>query len=347
MTEPVHPPEASTPAPSRPSRLRALILFLVFAFVVVAAVSGLLWYRAHSGVSTDDAFIRADVARISSEVGGRVVGVEVTENQHVQAGDLLLVIDDEPYQMRVRQAEAAVTAAEADAERAEAGAQAARAQVRLAEAQLAQARREEKLQTDLVSAGSSVEAAQERAEDVVHVAEAAVSAARKQAESAGAAADAARAHIEAARTAVALAERDVAHTRVVAPVSGIATRVEVVPGDLVRPGQSLFAVVPTEVYVVANFKETQLENIRIGDPVELWVDAYPDVELRGTVQSIGAGTASAFSLLPADNPSGNFVKVVQRVPVRIALDGADPPDAPLAVGLSVVVRVRPSGRGSG
>lgn len=326
----------------RASPLRAGLLFAAFAVAVIAVVCGVLWYRHHSGVSTDDAFVRSSISHVSPDVGGRVLEVRAQENGHVAKGDLLVVLDDEPYQLGATAAEAALQAATADAERAAAASGASDAQVALAEARLTEARRERKLQTDLVAAGSSVQSALERARDAVHVAEAALSAAQRQAESATAATAAARAHVESARAAVALARRDVGHTRVTSPVDGIATRVETVPGDWLRPGQSLFAIVPDEVYVVANFKETQLDEIHVGDPVDVRVDAYPELTLHGSVQSIGAGTTAAFSLLPADNASGNFVKVVQRVPVRIALDEVD---RPLAVGLSVRVRVRPGGRG--
>jgi len=348
MPNPPSTPKAEPPSQSTgaiASKGRTALIFAVFAVLMVAGVGGYLWWRHHSGIRTDDAFVRADISQVAPEVGGRLTEVHVVENGPVQKGAPVVTIDPESYQLRVDQATAAKQAAEADVARAEGAAEAAEAQVRLAEAKLADAVREEKLQEKLVKAGSSVQAVLDRARSGVQVARQGVAAAQQQAQAAQAGKTAAQAHVASASTALAMAERDLHHTTVVAPVSGLATRVDIVAGGFVRPGQPLFAVVPNQVYVVANYKETQVADIHVGDPVDVWIDAYPGEKLTGKVQSLGAGTSASFSLLPADNPSGNFVKVVQRVPVRIDLDQSSVDGKPLSVGLSVLTAVHPGAGG--
>ncbi|MCK6502164.1 HlyD family secretion protein [Myxococcota bacterium] len=346
MSEPGLPP-ADTPAPralapvtgaATPGPIRRLS-FLLVAVLVAGGVAGYLWYRYARGVTTDDAFVRADVAQVAAEVSGRLTELRVLENRLVEAGDVLVVLDPEPYRLRVDQARAALEAALAEVRRTEKASAAAAAQVRLGEAHLAEAKREAAFHQALVEAGSSVREAAEKAAAAVRLAEASVAAAREQRQAAAEAIAAAEARAASAETARTLAERDLAHTEVRAPVSGVATKISAVAGDVIRPGQPLLAVVPHEVYVVANFKETDLADVHPGDRVEVSVDAYPDAPITGHVDSLGAGTSAAFSLLPADNPSGNFVKVVQRVPVRISLDHGTVDGRLLAVGLSVEVRV--------
>lgn len=326
---------SATPPPApRRSRFGA---FLVLAVLVGGLVGGYLWWRGRGGVSTDDAFLRADVVQVPAEVGGRVVEVLVAENVHVDAGAPLLRLDPSDYQLKVAQAEANLAAAQADARRAEEAAAAARSDVRMGEVKRADADRERRLQEGLAAEGAAVKVAAERAAATASVASQGVSTARMALHAAVAAAEAARARIPAAEAALALARRDLALTEVRAPTAGVASKVELQPGELVQRGQTVLALVPDARYLVANFKETDLARIHPGDPVDIEVDAYPDAPLSGTVASVGAGTGAVFALLPADNATGNFIKVVQRVPVRVALAS----DASrLPAGLSATVRVR-------
>jgi membrane fusion protein (multidrug efflux system) len=154
-----------------------------------------------------------------------------------------------------------------------------------------------------------------------------------------AAVEAARARVPAAEAALELARRDLSLTEVHAPAAGVASKVDLQPGELVQRGQSVLAIVPDARYVVANFKETDLDHVAVGRPVSIEVDAFPDRPMHGRIESIGAGTGAVYSLLPADNATGNFVKVVQRVPVRISFDETDLTG--VAAGLSATVTVAP------
>lgn len=309
--------------------------FLVFALLAAGGTAGFLWWRDGKGVTTDDAFLRADVVQVAAETGGKVVEVHVVENQHVQAGDLLLVLDSTDANLRIAQAEANLAAAEADAKRADDAAAVNRSDIKTGEARLADAQRELKLQEQLTDGGASVRAAVDRARAAAQIASQSVQTARSGLIAAQAAADAARARIPAAQAAVDMARRELSLTEVRAPYPGVASKMDLQPGELVQRGQAVLALVPDERYIVANFKETDLARIHVGDPVDIEVDAFPEAKLHGKVQSIGAGTGAMFSLMPADNASGNFIKVVQRIPVRVALD--EVPTYP--AGLSVLVTV--------
>lgn len=330
---------ASSPPPA-PKKKKRFGAFVVVALLVFAAIGGWLWLRNQSGVSTDDAFLRADLVMVPVEVGGRVVEVAVQENQRVKAGDLLLRVDDTDYTLRVQQARANLDAANADVKRATDAAKATKSDAQGGKVRLADATRERDLQAGLAQGGAGVQVAVDRASTARSLAAQGVQTAAAAVAAADDAVEAAAARIPGAEAALALAQRELGLTRVVCPVDGTISKVDLQPGELVQRGQSVFAIVPDDRYVVANFKETDLERIHVGDPVSIEVDAYPDQELRGTVASLSPGTGSVFSLLPADNASGNFIKVVQRVPVRITLQqGAG---AGMAAGLSANVTVQPS-----
>ena len=266
-----------------------------------------------------------------------MVEVQVKEGQHVAAGDLLVRIDDTDYRLHVAQAQANLAAAEADARRAEEGAVATRSDIAMGKVRLSDAERERKLQEVLAAGGASVQAAVDRARAASAMAAQGIRTAQAGLDASQAAVAAAQARVPAAQAAVDLALRELEHCEVRAPHAGVASRVELQPGELLERGAPVLAIVPDERYVVANFKETDLERIHVGDPVKIEIDAYPQRPLAGTVESIGAGTGAVFSLLPADNASGNFIKVVQRVPIRIALRGEPPSD--MAAGLSANVTV--------
>jgi len=288
-------PAAAPPSPRRVNR-RVLLIGGALALILVAAGVG-YWLHARRFVSTDDAFIEARIIHISPKVGGQVIQVNVTDNQRVRAGDVLLRIDPRDYAAAAEQARAQVRAAEVEAQRA-----------------AADARRV----TQLFDRGLV---------------------ARQELEHALAAAHAAAANLEAARQRLNEATLQLSYTTITAPEAGRVTRKAVEEGMFVQPGQQLMAIVTDDLWVVANFKETQLAKIRPGQPVDIKVDASPHHRFRGHVDSIQAGTGSRFSLLPPENATGNYVKVVQRVPVKIVFDEAPDPQYPLGPGMSVVPTV--------
>ncbi|MEQ1505553.1 MAG: HlyD family secretion protein [Myxococcota bacterium] len=312
-------------------------LFVGVALATVLVVGGGLWWRNAQGVTTDDAFVRADIVQVASEVSGRIVEALVSENQHLAAGDVLYRIDRSDYELRVAQAEANLAAAVADAKRAEESAAATRSDLRTGQFRLADAERELERQRQLASGGAAVQASVDRANTSKDVAAQTVHTGYVGLSAAMAAVEAAQSRVPAAEAALALARRELANTELEAPAAGVASRVDLQVGELVQRGQPVLAIVPDARFVVANFKETDLSEIAVGNDVAIDVDALPGDDLRGKVESIGAGTGAVFSLLPADNASGNFVKVVQRVPIRIAL--IEPPPVELAAGLSATVTV--------
>ncbi len=323
--------------------------------LVLAATAGGLYYFVYVAPyeTTDDAFIGGHVTFVAPRVPGQVLRLLIRDNQEVGAGDLLIELDARDFQARVAQAKADVEAArhrlleakaQVDADEAKAGQNeaavaAAEAGARRAEADLkryqsVESRAVSRSQLDLaVAQARSTGAELEVARDKVKAAQAQVALSRAAVETAAAQVQQAEARLE-------QAELDLSYTRITAPVTGRVTHRTVEPGAYVQTGQSLLALVPREVWVTANFKETQLTHMRAGQPVTIRVDAYPGRRYRGKVDSIQAGTGARFSLLPPENAVGNYVKVVQRVPVKIVFDEALPPDLEIAPGLSVVPQVK-------
>jgi len=339
-----HPEPPSTPSEARRRRAPGIALL---ALVAASAIGGaVLYHRWAGGVTTDDAFVKADTVQVAAEVGGRVVEVAVRENQPVHAGDLLVRIDSSDYALRVVQAEANLAATEADARRADAAISVSRSDLKTGEVRLSDAERENHLQSTLQDGGAAAPAVADRARAAAAITAQTLETARVGVSAAEAGREAARARVETARAALDLAKRDLALTEVRAPRDGVAAKVDAAVGELAQRGTPLCVIVPTEVYVVASFKETDLAAVAPGRPAVVTLDAWPDLDLAGMVESIGAGTGASFSLLPADNASGNFIKVVQRVPVRITLDRAEIDGRPIPVGVSALVRVPRAGTGS-
>lgn len=303
--------------------------------------------------STDDAFIETHVTPIASQVAGRVEKVLVRDNQLVHSGEVLLQIDPSEYQAkldqqranlasarsRLGQANAQFTVDQAKVAQEKANVLAAEAEAKRAEAD---ARRYQAIGTSGVSESQiDLAATQARATAAnVQAARNKALAAEAQVTLDQAGIETAAAEIKRSEAAVRQAELDFSYTQVRAHESGYVTHRTVEPDSYVQPGQALLAIVPKEVWVVANFKETQLRHMRPGQPVTLRVDAYPQIKFTGRVDSIQAGTGPRFSLLPPENASGNYVKVVQRVPVKIVLNDAAPDGYVLGAGMSVVPEVR-------
>jgi membrane fusion protein, multidrug efflux system len=332
----------------------------LLAVALVALGLGLFWWMNRGHTSTDDAYIQANITMIAPRISGTVVRVPVTDNQRVEAGALLFELDPADHEARLRQVSADLTAAEARVQvaraeldmtrtRAPAALAQAAAAVRSARARAEKAAADERRYEALFAkdqiprqvleqARSSHLALQAEAEGVQAGLRGAQTLAQQIAaqEAALASAEAAVAQAQAARDQAALQLR---YCRVTAPVAGRVTRKNVLPGSQVQMGTPVLALVGDQPWVVANFKETQLEDLRVGQPVEIEVDAYPGRHFSGRVDSLQAGTGSAFSLLPPENASGNFVKVVQRVPVKLVFDPAPDPALHLAPGMSVIPRV--------
>jgi membrane fusion protein (multidrug efflux system) len=322
---PAGPPDHADRRP--PSRRKRRVILLVGVVVLLAAlaVGGVYYWRSTFYETTDNAYIEGDPVYISARVAGNIVRVYVTDNQLVEADALLVEVDPCDYEIRLARAEAAVRSAQADEER---GA----ADVEVARAQWAQQDQDLRRNEELAKQGAVTEQTLEHSQTAARTAEASLHSKEKdwvvlRAKTAEARVDAEQARLQ------------LSYTKVRTPTAGYVTQKKVEEGMYVNVGQPLLAIVPSEVYVVANFKETQLTHMRPGQRATVRVDAYPGVVFDAHVDSIQAGTGAAFSLFPPENATGNFVKVVQRVPVKIVFD--QPPDANhrLVLGMSVRPKV--------
>jgi membrane fusion protein, multidrug efflux system len=323
--------------------------------IVIMLAAATRWYIASLAYeTTDDAFIDARPVSISSQVSGAIVDVPVTDNQLVEAGGVLARIDNRDYLASLNQAKAQVDQANAsiinykaqiDEQQAHIG-QAAQ-QVDLAQAALTFARQQYARYQGLAQRESgTVEQAQQdfsnlqQAQATLLADQAALEAAKKQISVIEAQIQGARGQLEQARASQQQAETNLSRTTITAPVAGRVTKLTAAKGAYAQVGQALMIFVPRDMWITANFKETQLTEMRPGQPVEVTVDAYPGRTFAAHVDSIQDGSGTVFSLLPAENATGNYVKVVQRIPVKIVFDS--PPDVHIGVGMSVepTVKVR-------
>lgn len=343
------------------ARRRPLPLVIALVGVLVAALWGWRRYQFNlSHVSTDNAQVDGHITPIAPKVQAFVSTVRVEENQAVRAGDTLVVLDDRDLRVRLAQAEAELANAratggsrrvpgqvQAQLAASEAQAQSTTATVASAEAADRKARADLARLRGLADRGIVAAQQLDAAQAAADAAAANLEAARRQA---GAAAEqvhafaagvgAAAARIASAEAAVASARLQLSYTVLTAPVAGVIGRRAVEPGALVQVGQTLMSVIPDSgVWVTANLKETEVEAVRVGDSVSFTVDAYPGQTFTGQVSSLSPATGARFALLPPDNATGNFTKVVQRVPVRIEV-GAPDPAHPLRPGMSVVATIR-------
>jgi membrane fusion protein (multidrug efflux system) len=332
--------------------LFAVIVALVF--VAVATTHWNSWVGSATIQTTDDAYVRAELTQLASRVSGEVLKVAVSDFQRVKAGDLLVQIDPADYQAQVAQAEAGVVGAQAVLENLNnqvelqyatiAQAEASRLS---AEAQETLARQEEERQQSLsqTEAGTrqrleQATAAYAKAQADVRASRAVVAAQRHQLDVLQGTKKQRAADLDGAKAQLAQAKLKLGYTKIVAPFDGVTGERQVQPGDYVNIGTNLVNVVPLpNVYVIANYKETQLTNVKPGQPVEVTVDTFSGQKLRGTVERIAPASGSQFALLPPDNATGNFTKVVQRIPVRIQFDKGQPLLERLLPGMSVVTRI--------
>jgi membrane fusion protein (multidrug efflux system) len=377
------------------------IIILILVCILLAA--GYWWRYMRNRVSTDDAYVRADSATISSRIPGKIAEIRVENDDSVKNGDVLVKLDPTDYDVKVEQINASLKQIEAQLSFAEVNLQltdrrtkeqvdAATAQMREAEqgrkeaghrvqelekmrsgalAELENAEKNYERSQRLFRTGTGSESDLDTKRTLYEKAKAALKATDQSIAGAGAsvgagaekvdrqkanlnAAKASRLEVEMARYKLAAlkaqrsqieaqlkqAQLSLSYCTIKAPISGYIAQKNIQIGDWIQPGQPLFAIVPLQhIYVEANFKETQLENIRLGQPVTIEADVYPNYTYHGKVVGIRAGTGAAFALLPPENATGNWIKVVQRVPVKIDIDNPLPPKYPLRVGLSLNVTV--------
>ena len=341
------------------ARKRRTRLIMLGAAALLAGWLGYKWWHGLSHVSTDNAQVEGHIVPVLPKVGGFVSEVKAVDNQPVKSGELLVRIDDRDYQARLAQAEADLEVAVANAGKEGAGGQAG-AQLAAARAGAAGApavdqavanadrarkdleRIRQLIEKKMVSPQQldAADAAARAAEAQVRSSREAANSAAQQVEAFSAALRGASARVDNARAARDFAANQFADTRVVAPASGIVSNKNVEPGQLVQAGQPLMSVVPLDdIWVAANLKETDVRNVRPGDAVEIEVDAYPGERFEGTVESLSPASGARFSLLPPDNATGNFTKVVQRIPVRIRFNRPNDPARLLRPGMSCFVTI--------
>jgi membrane fusion protein (multidrug efflux system) len=353
--------EAKARRPAPPAKRKPLLI-LTGVVLVIALVSLIVWLFSRGYEETDDAFIDGHVINVSARIAAEVEKVNFTDNQEVAQGQVLVEFDPRDYKVALEKAQAQLVqaqaqVAQAQAQKAQANAQLVQAQAQLSEqtaqydianinynrnASLYQQDIKAVAKQDVDTTRSSLAAA----EGTVDAAKANVVAAQASTQAADAGITSAEAQVAVAQAAVDNAALQLSYTKITAAEPGRITRKTVEPGNFVTAGQTLFSIVQHDVWVTANFKETQLTKMLRGQPVKVHVDAFPGRELNAHVDSFQLGSGSRFSLLPAENATGNYVKVIQRVPVKIVFD--EPLDVlkRLSPGMSVEPSVHVSAAGN-
>ncbi|MFL6676546.1 MAG: HlyD family secretion protein [Massilia sp.] len=354
------PPAApgATPADAgkTPPNKRVLMVVALIALAALGA-GGRMWYRSHYFVETENAYVSGHVHPVSARIPGVVTRVLVEDNQMVKAGDLIAELDPADQHVKIEQIQAQIASvqqqvvqADAQVEQVRAQASAATAQVAQSQAQLLRAKQDAERYGQLYNA--QMKAVSKAEVDAAIAARAGAtadvaarrdnaSAAQAQIAAAGSARDVLKAQIKVLQAQLKDARQQLGYNRIVAPVAGRVGKRSVEVGARVQPGQQLAAIVQDDVWVTANFKETQLAGLQPGQQVNVHVDALPEKDLVGRVDSFSPASGNQFALLPADNATGNFTKIVQRVPVKIVLDPADVKklSGRLAPGMSTVVEI--------
>lgn len=340
-------PNAQAPVPAAGNGKRKRALLAVAAIVVIALVAWLLWYvfvgRWH--VDTDDAYVQGNVVEITPQAGGTVVAIGAEDGMKVVAGQVLVQLDPNDARVALEQAKANLAGTVRQVRGLYNAVEAGQADLRARNVALQKARADVARRQGLVASGAVSAEELSHARDALAAAEAAVSASHEDLSRNRALVDAtsvaSQPQVQAAAAAVRAAYLNLQRAAIVAPVTGYVAQRSVQLGQRVAPGTTLMTVIPLEqAWVEANFKETQLAKLRLGQPVKLTSDVYGGgVEFDGKLASLGLGTGSAFSLLPAQNASGNWIKIVQRVPVRVELDPKQLAAHPLRIGMSMSVDI--------
>ena len=335
------------PAPKR-GRGRLALMLVVPLLVIIGGA--FYWQSLQGHVATDNAYVQQDKVSVSAQVGGRIIEVLARENSSVKADDLLFRIDPEPFQLQIAQADASIAGAQANVAALSSSSALSGADVAAAREDIGFAQARLTRQQALWNRGFTTKADYEAAQHQVAQAQAEMQIAQANGREAaaklstGSQVPGVNPQVAAGRAQRAAAELNLRRSEVRAPMAGRITQ-----ADRLQVGQEVISGLPVVTivaaqssYVEANFKETDLADMAVGQPAELRFDAYPGIKLKGHVASIGAGTGSEFSILPAQNATGNWVKVTQRVPVRIAID--EPSPRQLIAGLSTKVKVFTDGR---
>jgi membrane fusion protein (multidrug efflux system) len=340
------PPAAAAPeAPKKRRGVRRIVLMVVVPLILVVG-GGYFWLTGGRYEDTDNAYVQQPKVSLSADISGKIVEVDVKENQTVKAGDPLFKIDPEPYKIALAQADAALAQARLSVEQMRVALTTAQTKLASDQATLDIQQRSQARKTELATQGVATQSAVDQGALALQQAQSTVEQDKQAVQSALAAlggdANIKTDDVPAVRQAQAaddLAKRNLAKTTVVAPADGVISQVESLNvGQFVNAGTTIVSMVGNgATWVEANFKETQLEHIKPGQPADVKVDTYPGTTLHGTVESIGAATGAEFSLIPAQNATGNWVKVVQRIPVRIKVTAN--PDEPLRTGMSATVTV--------
>ncbi len=338
---------AIAPAPKR-GRGRLALMLVVPLLVIIGGA--LYWQSLQGHVATDNAYVQQDKVTVSAQVGGRIIEVLARENSSVKTGDLLFRIDPEPFQLQIAQADASIAGAQANVAALSSSSALSGADVAAAREDIGFAQARLTRQQALWNRGFTTKADYEAAQHQVAQAQAELQISEAKSREAaaklstGSQVPGVNPQVAAGRAQRAAAELNLRRSEVRAPMAGRITQADrLLVGQEVISGLPVVTIVAAQSsYVEANFKETDLADMAVGQPAELRFDAYPGIMLKGHVASIGAGTGSEFSILPAQNATGNWVKVTQRVPVRIAID--EPSPRQLIAGLSTKVKVFTDGR---
>ncbi len=346
-------PALPTPPPPRKKKYRLQIYGGAAALIVLVLAIIYYFYFIAPYEDTDDAFIDGYVTMISPRVSGPVTQLLITDNQWVKQGDLLVQIDPNDYEASLAQAQADLAAAQSQLDSAKAQVTVSETKVIQAQAAVVSAdaenqrasadlKRYETVESRAVSKTSHdlVRAQAQSAAADLQSAQSQVQSARAEVTLSQAGVETAAAAVQQAQAKLRQAQLNLSYTKIIAPFDGRITARTVQNGNYISPGQALFALVPRYVWVTANFKETQLTYMRPGQPVTVHVDAYPNQNFKAKVDSLQAGSGARFSLLPPENAVGNYVKVVQRIPVKIVFDEELPTNLDIAPGMSVEPKVR-------
>ncbi len=336
----------------KPNRVLPIILGIILIAGVAFGIKEYIYYGKH--IDTDDAQIDGDISQVVARVGGYVDSIYFQENTHVNKDQELVKIDDQDYKLKLEQAQAAQVGASANINVGQsqifanaANSASAKAQVESAAARLEKVTKDYARYANLIKDGSITQQQFDQAKADLDVAKATYNASQDQYKAAEEQVGATKSQLNVTNKGVSQKQVDVdyaklqlSYTNVKSPSSGIASKKNVQVGQLVQAGQTLFSIVnDNSIYITANFKETQLDKIANGQPVNIEVDAYPDLKLTGTVFNFSPATGAKFSLLPPDNATGNFVKVVQRIPIKIKINGSKEDMEKLRPGMSVNVSV--------